>query len=300
MSDPHTEGRSIMTTRSWLRALLLALLAGAAVSAQSWGQDAPSGQPKKRGELRVYVFDAANKPAAPPAESRIYLEPKAGGRQVLRPVLVAGSSATPSDALHHGGQIQRLRSGETIELVIVPPDAAPVASSAQSFLRAELDLVEYVCPMKCAVDVKPADCPKCGMEMLPSLLELDAVVAVKLHGEWTNAKGFRFPVIQPPKTFREAIEQMAALTAEIKARVDEGKLDRVHTPALSIGEIGKLLRGLAGEAKVDDTAVAPVGARLVSLGQELDRAADTACAVDTVRLLGELQSRVESLRGLAR
>ena len=273
-----------------------------AVATAVHAENGPTSRPRDRGELRVFLFDADRRPVAPPAEARIYVEPKAGGRRVLRPVLVpaAVAPAASEAPLHHGGQLQLLRGGASIEVAILPPDAAPVASPAQAYLRAELDLVEYVCPMKCAVDVKPADCPKCGMEMKPSLLELEAVVALKLGGEWTNAKGFRFPVVEPPRTLREAIDRLAALAAEVKARVDEGRLERVHGPALGAGEIGKLLRDLAAEAKVDDAAVAPLGARLVALGPELDRAADAGHAAETARLLAELQSRVETLRGLAR
>lgn len=276
------------------------LVAAVALGSPATGQDTPE-PPKRPGELRVYLYDDANRPLPPPADVRLYLEPRAGGRRTLRPAIRDGVAPVTSDEpLHHGGQIQRLRGGGTVELVIVPPGGPPVAPSSQAHLAAGLELVEYVCPMKCASDVKPGDCPKCGMEMLPSILEFDAVVALKRGGEWTNAKGFRFPPIQPPKTLREAVEQIAAFAAEIKARVDEGKLDRVHTPALAVAEIGKLLRALATEAKVDDAAIAPLAKRLEALGPEIDKAADAACTVDTVKLLAELQNRLEMLRALAR
>lgn len=257
-------------------------------------------EPRPHGELRVFFYDASQRPFAPPPDARIYVEPKAGGRRVLRPTLLSASAPVTSEGLHHGGQIQRLRSGETIELEIIPPDAAPVASATQPYLVTDLDLLEYVCPMKCAVDVKPGDCPKCGMEMKPSLLEFDAVVALKVGSTWENAKGFHFPSVQPPKSLREAVDRLAALAAEIKTRVTEGKLDGVHTPALGAAEIGKLLHDLAVQDKVDDTAVAPIAARLAALGPELDRTADAGHAADTSRLLAELQSRVETLRGLVK
>lgn len=182
----------------------------------------------------------------------------------------------------------------------MPPDIAPAISARQSYLRAELDLVQFACPMRCAVAPKAGDCAICGMTMEASLLEFEAVVAVKSRDLWVNAKGFRFPRVEVPKTLREAVDRIVAFAAEVKQRVEEGRLDRVHTPALNLSEIARRIPALAAQKMLDDAAAAPVGERLAALGPELDQAADAGHATRVSQLLVELQSRVETVKRLSR
>ncbi len=277
--------------KSWLVAAILggSLLAYAEEEASS------------QGEIKFYVGDKDGKPVDLATWSAtLILEPKGMPKQNLKLELnQPKGKKSEESAVDHGGQVVDMEGGYKVEMVVEEgsdeeePGKAEEGEGLADF-EAKTAVKVYACPMKCtAPSEKAGKCSKCGMTLAEADLEFTAVVVFKTKDGTKNAKGFTYPA-DIPATFPLAVAKTEDHLKTIKALIDGGDLDKVHSTAEKISQICRKLPSMAEkDAKAD---VEKVCGETIALFKEIDEAADAGKKDATLKVYEEYVAKIAALK----
>jgi len=309
-----------MRTVLSILAAALGVVASSGRIAEADGHEAPSGSGT---EVRVYLVDAGRN-ALPVAgiDCRLFFERGEGTQRtsvrVKAEPVQAGKAGAKVEA-PAGGQVLPLdekapeRGG--VKLVFAsaqPKDGHPDGHGgshghdghhdghgdhAPPHFRAMVDLVSYVCPMRCVnPQPKPGQCARCKMDLVEDTSAWQVVVVLTEGGKTRNVKGFKYPSLEVATTLEGAVAQLDEVAAEVESLIRGGKLAEVHATAERLVTIGRELPSLAGAKRAK---VEPLAAKLKKHFEALDEAGDKGDKGGTERALEELRETIAALRGAA-
>lgn len=286
-----------------LRILLaISVLTASPAFAQEMG-----GEKETKGEIKFYVGDKDGKPVDLAGwTATLILEPKGMAKKTVKLELEQPKEKRDvKSAVDHGGQIRDMEGGFKVEMVVEKAHGDHEKEHAEkdeeegvAHFEAALSLEVYVCPMKCVgPSEKPGKCSKCGMELKESEMEFAVIVVFKTKSGPKNAKGFEYPPAVPTN-YPDAVAKMESHLKEIRALIDGGDLEKVHSAAEKISAIARKLPAMA--PKDDMKEVEKACNELVALFKEIDDAADAGNKPATAKAYDKYKERIEILKNHAK
>jgi len=240
----------------------------------------------------VQAGKAAAKVQAPAGGQVLPVDEKGADKRSLKLVIASAHGHADGGHDHGGGHDDGHDDGHGHG----GHDHGEAKAEAPHF-KAKVDLVSYVCPMKCVKpQATPGQCAKCKMDLVEDTTPWQVVVVLTEGGKTKNVKGFKYPAFEVATTVEGALKQLDEVAAEVESLIQAGKLAEVHAAAERLIPIGRELPSLAGgkRAKVE-----PLAQKLAKHFQALDEAGDRGDKAGTERALKDLRETIVALKRAA-